>query len=81
MYKQKGTAARSRLGPGAAVPRRAVLSVPWCARTRRAAEEGSRAGASPCALREAKDGGLIVIEFATLEAAETKALIGIFTSA
>jgi large subunit ribosomal protein L4 len=70
----------SRLGPRAAVPRRRPRVRPGGAQPRdRPAEEGARAGAAHALSAKAKDGGLIVIDKATLEDAKTKALIGAFS--
>ncbi len=58
----------------------AVRSVPSCVRTRPTLPKKVRALALRHALSaKAKDGGLIVIEKATLEAAKTKALVGHFS--
>jgi len=81
MYKQKGTGG-ARHG-SARVPQfrgggRAFA--PWCVRTPLLCRKKFCALAPRHALSaKAKDGGLIVIESATLEAAKTKALIGHFS--
>jgi len=78
MYKQKGTggarhgSARVRSSAAAA-----VRSAPSCARMPPICRRKVRgAGLRHALYRQGKDGGLIVIDKATLEAAKTKALVG-----